>query len=280
MKKKFLVCIDSDGCAFDTMEVKHKECFCTAFIEVFGLQGIAKYAREAWDFTNLYSKTRGFYRMKTLVMSFELLAKRQEVIDRNFKLPDITPIKNWCETYDVMSDATLKEYAATHDDPIIQTTLAWSAEVNRRIKRVVHDVPPFPYVRESLAKLADNADIVVVSATPTDALIKEWTEHDIKKYTSFVCGQEYGGKKDIIKKLSEHYESGAVLMIGDALGDAKAAQGAGAAFYPICPNAEDKSWKEFYQTVSDLFVSGAYTDEVQSQYAERLEDCLAEFPNW
>ena len=29
MKKenKFLICIDSNGCAFDTMEIKHKECF-------------------------------------------------------------------------------------------------------------------------------------------------------------------------------------------------------------------------------------------------------------
>ena len=26
-KHKFLVGIDSDGCAFDTMELKHKECF-------------------------------------------------------------------------------------------------------------------------------------------------------------------------------------------------------------------------------------------------------------
>ena len=24
----FFVGIDSDGCAFDTMEIKHKECFC------------------------------------------------------------------------------------------------------------------------------------------------------------------------------------------------------------------------------------------------------------
>mgnify|MGYP001014095918 FL=1 len=24
---EFLIAIDSDGCAFDTMEIKHKECF-------------------------------------------------------------------------------------------------------------------------------------------------------------------------------------------------------------------------------------------------------------
>ena len=53
--KKFLVCIDSDGCVFDTMEIKHKECFCPAYIEHFGLQAVSNYARDAWDFANLYS---------------------------------------------------------------------------------------------------------------------------------------------------------------------------------------------------------------------------------
>jgi len=28
----FLVCIDSDGCTFDTMEVKHKYCFVVAVL--------------------------------------------------------------------------------------------------------------------------------------------------------------------------------------------------------------------------------------------------------
>ena len=44
MSKEYLVCIDSDGCAFDTMEIKHKECFCPAYINYFGLQAVSKYA--------------------------------------------------------------------------------------------------------------------------------------------------------------------------------------------------------------------------------------------
>ncbi|MCA9056660.1 MAG: HAD family hydrolase, partial [Planctomycetaceae bacterium] len=55
----FLVGIDSDGCAFDSMEIKHKECFIPAFIQYLNLQAVSKYAREACEFTNLYSKTRG-----------------------------------------------------------------------------------------------------------------------------------------------------------------------------------------------------------------------------
>ena len=45
---KFFIGIDSDGCAFDTMEPKHKECFCPVFIWKFGLAAVSKYAREAW----------------------------------------------------------------------------------------------------------------------------------------------------------------------------------------------------------------------------------------
>ena len=46
-KHSFLVGIDSDGCVFDTMEVKHKECFIPNMIKYYDLQGVSKYAREA-----------------------------------------------------------------------------------------------------------------------------------------------------------------------------------------------------------------------------------------
>jgi hypothetical protein len=35
-KKKFFVGIDSDGCAFDTMGIKQRECFCPWMIGCFG----------------------------------------------------------------------------------------------------------------------------------------------------------------------------------------------------------------------------------------------------
>jgi len=44
-KHDFLVGIDSDGCAFDTMEVKHKECFIPNIIHHYNLAGVSKYAR-------------------------------------------------------------------------------------------------------------------------------------------------------------------------------------------------------------------------------------------
>ncbi|MCA9032759.1 MAG: HAD family hydrolase, partial [Planctomycetaceae bacterium] len=72
-KHDFLIGIDSDGCAFDSMEIKHKECFIPNFIKYMGLQPISKYAREACEFTNLYSKTRGANRFPAYLLALDLL---------------------------------------------------------------------------------------------------------------------------------------------------------------------------------------------------------------
>ena len=69
----FFIGIDSDGCVFDSMEIKHKECFCPAFIKHFGLQAASKYAREVWDFVNLYSRDRGCNRFLALKKALQLI---------------------------------------------------------------------------------------------------------------------------------------------------------------------------------------------------------------
>src|SRR3979490_2688292 len=85
-KQKFLVGIDSDGCAFDTMELKHKECFIPNIINSYDLQGVSKYAREGCEFVNLYSKSRGINRFPALIEALEWLAKRPEVKARKYKV--------------------------------------------------------------------------------------------------------------------------------------------------------------------------------------------------
>lgn len=36
-KHNFIVCIDSDGCAMDTMNIKHEECFGPSAVKVFDI---------------------------------------------------------------------------------------------------------------------------------------------------------------------------------------------------------------------------------------------------
>src|SRR5204863_6087344 len=81
--KEFFIGIDSDGCVFDSMEIKHKECFTPMFIKHFHLQAVAKYAREVWEFVNLYSKTRGCNRFPGLSLACKLLRERPAVKARH-----------------------------------------------------------------------------------------------------------------------------------------------------------------------------------------------------
>ena len=86
-EKEFFIGIDSDGCAFDTMEIKQKECFCPNFIKYFSMQPVSKYARETWEFVNLYSTNRGCNRFLAVNETLRLLAARPEIKARNFTVP-------------------------------------------------------------------------------------------------------------------------------------------------------------------------------------------------
>src|SRR5688572_22834179 len=83
---EFFIGIDSDGCVFDSMEIKHKECFAPMFIKHFHLQAASKYARETWEFVNLYSKTRGANRFPALSRALNLLRERPQVRARNVQV--------------------------------------------------------------------------------------------------------------------------------------------------------------------------------------------------
>ncbi|MEG1524346.1 MAG: HAD family hydrolase [Clostridia bacterium] len=277
-KHSFLVCIDSDGCAFDTMEIKHKECFCPATIDVWGLQAISRYAREACEYVNLYSKSRGCSRFHAILQELDLLSERPEVKARNFQMPDYTPLRHWVETAPILNNAALEQLT---DDPVLARTLKWSLDMNQRVAKMVHGIPPFPYVRECLEKLSQVADIVIVSATPREALLHEWHEHRLDTYVAYLGAQENGSKKEIIaSSVKDAYDLKHVLMLGDAPGDQQAAAANGILFYPIRPNDEVRSWDEFYHTGIDQFLNGNYAGAEMERQTARFQKCLPDTPPW
>src|SRR4030095_6592508 len=93
--REFFVGIDSDGCIFDSMEIKHKECFTPMFVKHFSLQAVSKYARETWDFVNLYSKTRGANRFPALARALNLLRERPQVIGSRIDVPGTKGLECW-----------------------------------------------------------------------------------------------------------------------------------------------------------------------------------------
>ncbi len=280
-EKEFFVGIDSDGCVFDTMEIKHKECFCPNYINYFNLQRVSKYAREVWEFVNLYSKTRGANRFKALVRAIELLEKREEVIARNTKMLDFTPVKEWIAKETKLGNPTLKEYAAKNNIEIINLIYEWSVAVNEDVAKMVHDIPPFPFVKESLEKLTSRADAIVVSQTPVETLTREWEEHSIDGFVRLIAGQEYGTKKEhLAYAAGDKYDRNKILMVGDAPGDYKAAAENGFLFYPIIPGHEEESWEKFYNEAIDKFFNLEYEGTYQEKLLEDFENSLPENPPW
>jgi phosphoglycolate phosphatase-like HAD superfamily hydrolase len=278
--KEFFIGIDSDGCVFDTMEIKHKECFTPMFIKHFHLQAVSKYAREVWDFVNLYSKTRGTNRFPALSRALNLLRERKEVIAREVHVPDTQPLDVWVARETKLSNASLKNEVEA-GNRALQPVLDWSVAVNAAIEDMVHGVPPFPCFREGLQKMVRAADTIVVSQTPTEALVREWAEHGIDKHVSLIAGQELGTKTEHIKfTAAGKYPPTKMLMIGDAPGDYKAAKGNNALFYPIIPGREEASWERFAREALDRFFAGAYAGEYEARLVKEFEACLPERPSW
>jgi phosphoglycolate phosphatase-like HAD superfamily hydrolase len=179
------------------------------------------------------------------------------------------------------SNDGLRAYIDDHPDPELETAWAWTTGVNATVADMVHGVPPFPGVRESLDFLADKADMIVVSATPLEALTREWEEHDIARYVHVIAGQEMG-KKALHLELAGRgrYASDRLLMIGDAPGDMKAARANAALFYPVNPGHEEESWQRFHDEAVHRFVSGTYAGAYEASLVAEFEALLPEVPPW
>ncbi|EEF61980.1 HAD family hydrolase [Pedosphaera parvula] len=278
--KEFFIGIDSDGCIFDSMEIKHKECFVPMFIKHFNLQAVSKYARETWEFVNLYSKTRGANRFPALSRALNLLRERPEVIARGVKIPDTKALDEWIARESKLGNATLAAEVKNGNTGLAQVK-AWSDAVNACIDDIVHGVPPFPCVRESLEKISQKADSMVISQTPTPALEREWAEHGLRNFVKIIAGQEMGTKTEHLKfAADDKYVPTKILMIGDAPGDYKAAKANHALFYPITPGREEQSWKRFQDEALDRFFAGTYAGDYEAKLVKEFDASLPEKPTW
>ena len=279
-KHDFFIGIDSDGCVFDSMEIKHKECFAPMFVKHHNLQAVSKYAREVWDFVNLYSKTRGANRFPALSRALNLLRDRPEVQARNVNVPSYPALDEWMERETKLGNATLAAEVEGGNEGLAHIKV-WSDGVNEQVVDIVHGVPPFPLLRQTLEKALGQADMMVISQTPCDALEREWAEHDISKFVEIIAGQEMGTKTEHLKFAAvDNYAVEKILMIGDAPGDHKAAKANGVLFFPILPGREEDSWERLHGEALDRFFAGTYAGEYEEELFAEFDGCLPENPSW
>lgn len=277
---RFFIGFDSDGCVFDTMELKHKECFCPAFVNVLGLQAVSRCAREVWEFVNLYSRTRGTNRYIALLRALELLSVRPEVQSRGFSVPRLSGLGRWIESGANLSKGSLERAVFETHDPDLELALAWSTEVEDAVRRIARNVPPFPFVRETLEALAGRADVAVISQTPAATVEREWGEYGIARYAGRISGQEMGTKTEQLGSAAGAYAAGRILMVGDAPGDGQAAADIGALFFPIVPHRETESWERLYREGLERFFTGSFAGRYQRELLSEFEAALPTEPPW
>lgn len=276
-----LVAVDSDGCVFDTMGPKQIRCFHPEIIRFWGLEAIERELRETAEFVNLRSVWRGSNRFPALLRTFELLERRPDVRRAGVRLPDLKPLRDFVATGGPWTMDVLRAAAERTGDPELKRLWAWSAAVNERVAREIPTTPPFPGVREALAEMAASSDVVVVTQTPEEAVIREWRAEGLLPFVRAVLGPSQGTKGQMLIRVAQgRYRPGRVLMIGDAPGDQRAAREAGAAFFPVLPGRETESWERLRKEAFPRFRAGEWTAAYEAALTAEFQALLPETPPW
>lgn len=273
--------IDSDGCVFDTMEAKQKLCFHGLIVSHWGLQSVEPLVRETAEFVNLYSCWRGQNRFHALLKTFELLSARPEIRSAGTKLPEFPELKRLIASGVPLGNPALEAAVGHAGGSELQSLLEWSRAVNSEIALKVPTAPLFPWARQSLERIRQHSDALCVSQTPTQALVREWEAHGIRRCVFAIAGQELGTKAEHLRIATQgRHRPGRILMIGDALGDLRAARDVGACFYPINPGREADSWERFHHESYDLFLRGQFAGPYETGCTAEFISLLPETPPW
>lgn len=260
-KKEYLVCVDSDGCAMDTMDIKHIRCFGPKMVEVFGLEENAEEILTRWNIINLYSLTRGINRFKGLAKALE------EVNAKYKKIEGIEVLLNWAETTNELSESSLERAIASDDNICLRKALEWSKKVNIAITELPEEENlPYKGAKEALAFIHQYADVAIVSSANPEAVKEEWHRHELDLHVDVMLAQDAGTKAYCIGELKKKgYENHKVIMIGDAIGDLEAAKANDVLFYPIKVKQEEMSWNNLVEKVMNQFMEGSFIGEEQEK---------------
>lgn len=268
--KDFLICIDSDGCALDTMDVKHMRCFAPCLVYEWGLGEYKDDIIRLWRRINLLSTSRGINRFKGLA---KILA---EIHENYCKVDGLAELIYWVQTTDELSDESLQEAYERTGCQCMKKALEWSRLVNDSIVMISDSRKgPFEGVEEALKLMQGKADVVVVTASNGKEIKKEWENAELTGYTNLLLSQEDGTKEVCVNSLLEcGYEKDQVLVIGDAPADKAAAESTGVLFYPILAYQESESWYEFAQNGLERFLSKTFAGEYQEKNIQKFLDNL------
>jgi phosphoglycolate phosphatase-like HAD superfamily hydrolase len=279
-KHTFLIGIDSDGCVFDSMEVKQIQHFHPLIVKHWDLRRIEMQVRAVAEYVNLRSPWRGSDRFRALLKTFEFLHQWDACTQSGVKLPEYRDLAQWVQDSAAVSNDSLA--VAAKNSPELQKVLEWSLDVNQDIATRMMPVPVFDGAADALTLMHAQADTVVISLTPLEALEHEWDTHGIRSDVDAILGQEWGSKQEQIRLAMSQsdYPPERVMMIGDAPGDLASARASGVSYYPIIPGRESESWKRLLFEDLDAFLRGEYKAEREAERIAEFEESLNGIPPW
>ena len=270
----FLIGIDSDGTAFDSMNIKHLDAFIPAALEIWpmGAEAAARFT-EIEKTVNLFSSLRGINRFPGLLEAFERLEKE---FPEEKGLPLLDDLRAYLEGTTRYSPATLKAWMEDHPSGELERVLAWSDRADELFAKACEGLMPYPGVREAVEKAWPSAAIAVVSSAAKAGLEKDWAAGGLTPYVDCMMSQEDGSKTAQLRKaMSLCGDNVKALMLGDTDSDGVSAHEAGALFYPIMPGDEAASWKRFGEEILPLFLAGKYGPEEEAKYYGKLKQFLS-----
>ena len=269
-KNKYLLCVDSDGTAMNTMDIKHNECFGPAFIETWGLEAHAEEVQHIWNVINLASVKRGINRFLGLQLTLEYVSKYVTPIE------GLDELKQWIDTTPALSNVELIRYLEDVDSPILEKALSWSQHASLNIALYpIEGRRPFDGVAESLIYAREESDIVVVSGANPDAMDEEWEANGLAYFVDLILNQNIGTKEYCISELiKKGYDPRNVIMVGDAMEDLDVAKRCGICFYPIIITKEVDSWARFQDEAIDRFYDGTYAGDYEAALIKEFKDAL------
>lgn len=273
--KDYLICVDSDGCAMDTMDIKHIRCFGPCMVEEWGLSEWEAPILARWNDINLYTMTRGINRFKGLVMALKEINEAYTVIEGVEKLDE------WVVESDELSNPALERAIAAgkeagEDVICLEKALSWSKKVNENINELPFEVKkPFEGVKEGLAYAHEYADVAIVSSANLQAVEEEWELYGLLDHVDILLAQDTGSKAYCISELlKKGYDKANVMMTGDAPGDWDAAKKNDVYYYPILVRHEKESWDEFRETAVNRLTEGSFGGEYQEKKVQEFLENL------
>ena len=269
-KKEYLICVDSDGCAMDTMDIKHIKCFGPCMVEEWELSEWKEAILARWNDINLYTMTRGINRFKGL-------AKALREIDASYKkIEDIEVLERWVTESDELSNPALERAILENDSIVLKKALSWSKSVNENINALpFEEKKPFAGVKEGLEYAHGVADIAIVSSANLQAVLEEWELYGLLDYVDIIMAQDVGSKAFCIgEMLKKGYEKEHVVMTGDAPRDFDAAKKNGVFYFPILVRREKDSWEEFKNVAVSKLMDGSFGGDYQEEKITQFLDNL------